>query len=98
MRNMPEVTAKYTCKISTIPSIPTLTTTVSPRMWVSYNTTASEAQNLLLMPRFPVCSAFLIPRLPIEIEIEIVYNMYRMNRLLSLGPPNNAFWKLASQG
>jgi hypothetical protein len=30
--------------------------------------------------------------MPIEIEIEteIVYNMYRMRRLLSLGPPNCA--------
>jgi hypothetical protein len=27
---------------------------------------------------------------PIEIEIEIVYNMFRMRWLLSLGPPNNA--------
>jgi hypothetical protein len=25
-----------------------------------------------------------------EINIENVYNMYRMNRLLPLGPPNNA--------
>jgi hypothetical protein len=36
-----------------------------------------------------------VPRngyIPIQIEIgiELFYNMYRMNRLLSLGPPNNA--------
>jgi hypothetical protein len=30
------------------------------------------------------------PFLRIEIEIEIVYNMYRVNRLFSIGPPKYA--------
>jgi hypothetical protein len=38
-------------------------TTASPRMWVSCTITASEARSLPLMPWFPVCSAFLAPRL-----------------------------------
>jgi hypothetical protein len=35
--------------------LPPATTMASPRMWVSCTTTASEAQNLLLMPWYPVC-------------------------------------------
>jgi hypothetical protein len=40
----------------------------------------------------------LINRRSIEIEIEIVYNMYRMRRLLSLGPPNNAIHETYKSG
>jgi hypothetical protein len=41
--------------------------TASLRMWVSFTTTACEAQNLLLMPWFPVCSAFIVPCPPISL-------------------------------
>jgi hypothetical protein len=34
----------------------------------------------------------------IEIKIEIVYNTYRMRRLLSLGPPNNAIRETYKSG
>jgi hypothetical protein len=39
------------------------------------------------------------PSVPeIEIEVEIAYNMYRMNRLLPLGPPNNAIHETYKSG
>jgi hypothetical protein len=37
---------------------------VSPRMWVSCTSTASETQNLPLIRWFQLCQAFLAPRFP----------------------------------
>jgi hypothetical protein len=34
----------------------------------------------------------------IEVEIEVVYNMYRMRRLLSLGHPNYAIHETCKSG
>jgi hypothetical protein len=50
-------------------------TTASPRMWASCIITASEAQYFIMMPRFPVSSAFLAPRLP-----ELFYAVLRKPR------------------
>jgi hypothetical protein len=54
----------------------------------------------------PVATVLLAPgvvlpplgSIKIEIETEIVYNMYRVSRMLSLGPPNNAIQETYKSG
>jgi hypothetical protein len=49
---------------------------------VSCITTAPEAHNLLLMPSFPVCSAFLASRLRLEAALSLAEKTKQVRKVL----------------
>jgi hypothetical protein len=72
-------------------------TTASPRMWVFCTITAYKAQNLPLVPWFPVCSAFLAPRLPKSLYVVLRRPSSRSTRGNCGVAPTSASFRLQSR-